>query len=134
MSEKPLPELKATLQAQFPRVSFVCTLYTLPHLDSGPYQYVGFKGRSKDLLGLVPAVALAKARAGGYTRFYDEHGDLWSFGGFVDTGMIDGSWYANVEGLETPEGPRKWPLKGIEAQVGRMLRKAFSRRRERAGM
>lgn len=131
MSETPLPKLKASLQSQFPRVSFVCALYT-EVLDHQPYQYVGFKGRYKDLEGLVPAAALTKARAGGYVRFYDEFGDLWSFGGLVDTGMIDGSWYANVDGSETPESPRKWPLKGIEAQVGRRLRKAFARPRERA--
>jgi len=131
MSETPLPGLKATLEAQFPRVKFQCLLFPAPdRLD--PYQVVVFKGRPKDLEGLVPAAALAKARTGDYVRFYDEHGDLWSLGGFVDTGLIDGCWYANVDGSEVPEGPRKWPLKGVQSRVERILRKVSRRPRERA--
>jgi hypothetical protein len=126
---RPLPALEAALRARYPNVTFDCMLHTNAAEPEMPFQTVVFVGRRQDLAAFVPKDAfMCKAFRG----FVDENGDRWSVTG-RDHEALRGYRHSDTENSDQlPPGARRWPQKGLETQVSRMLRKAFARPRERA--
>jgi hypothetical protein len=121
-TETPLPKLRATLMARHPGVWFDCTLSVL---NDEAVQRISFRGQ-RELLSFVPERAF---KDGAYHSSCDEHGDEWT--AYPWEGVWAGWGHIHVVGTETPSVARRWPQKGVQSQVDRMLRKA-ARPRERA--
>jgi len=122
-----LPEMQAALAARHPNVKVACTLRKTS-ICPEPLQTVTFRGAREDL-AFVPAQVFANP----CTNLSDEHGDRWSALHHEE----DDTWsvfrHSGADGSSAPYGARRWPQKSLEAQVGRVLRRAFSRPKERAG-
>jgi hypothetical protein len=149
-TETPLPELRAILMARHPGVEFDCMLSTL---NDETVQRISFRGRRKYLSSFAPARAF---KDDALHSSCDVNGDKWTVYPEVghranpdlldrcglaveaelfmkDEAVIWCGWvHVSVDALETPPCARRWPQKGVEAQVDRMLRKVVRRPRESA--
>lgn len=82
----------------------------------------------------IPEGALDRAQSRApWLDYVDEYGSQWKLVKYPSQSEWHIYQYFHGEGAEVPLGARKWPIKRVEAEVGRILKRIFRPRQTSAG-